>query len=579
MLRHSSTLVACIALWAAPALAQVDSPAPAPAEAPAPAPAEVPAPASAEAPPVAATEPPVVSPADTATGEAPTAEPTGEIGVTAEAPAEESAGLRVVPAGLWRLSASGFSPLRVDADGHRYGQRALAGHRLGIGPEVHLGETARLVTDLQVLAGHFSNDAPGAELAGFGPPRDAEAFDEVGDQIHLRKLYLQWRMPVGMLMAGRMASQWGLGLLASSGDDEQRDWGEPRFGTDRGYGDIVDRVVFATAPAAIVTEAPWAKDLIVAVGADTVVRDERTLRSEGDRAYEAIGVVRYSHDKDVAGLYVALRDVEDRNGDTLRVAAYDVHGQIERPLGPVSVRGALEAVVVSGETTLGRNNAFPSGDLLVQQLGYVARAGAAYALSPGASLGGDLELGYASGDSNPNDRFIRNFSFDPDYNPSLILFEELRAAETVAAAANASDPERVGYPPDSARLLPSGGAVSNAIYLKPTARYERDGLAVRLAVLWARAEEAVVDPFNSTVQGGVATNFQGGDGSARDLGVEVDVGADYTLTMLAPVELAVGLQAGRLWPGKAFANADGVKPDPVNLVYGKVVGRWRAEQP
>ncbi|MBI3179757.1 MAG: hypothetical protein HYZ27_08850, partial [Deltaproteobacteria bacterium] len=324
-------------------------------------------------------------------------------------------------------------------------------------------------------------------------------------------------------MAGRMASQWGLGILANSGDNDTPDWGTTRFGQDSSFGDVVDRVLFAAAPLLYFVGADWASRLIVAVGADVVVRDERIDRALGDLAGEAIGVVRYAHKGNEAGVYVAYRDLRDRHNDTLNVTAIDFYGRGTFRMGDFDVMAVGEVAWVTGDTTWGRS-AGCTGTLDVAQLGYVARAGATHRPT---ALGGDVELGYASGDTNPFDCNLRNLTFDPDYNPSLILFDELRAAGTVAAEANVADPARVGVPPDSARLLPTGGAVSNAIYVRPTVRYRWQDVGARLSILWARAEENVVDPYNTTLSsagGDNPLNFQGGNGANKDLGVEVNVG-------------------------------------------------------
>jgi hypothetical protein len=227
---------------------------------------------------------------------------------------------------------------------------------------------------------------------------------------------------------------------------------------------------------------------------------------------------------------------------------------------------------------MARNNAF-TGEIDVKQLGYLVRAGATYLPF---DVGLDVEVGYASGDSNPYDGNLRNFTFDPNYNPSLILFEELRAAESVAAAANASDPERVGIPTDSVRLLPTNGSVSNAIYVRPTLRgsfkkllpAEFGQMSARLALLYALAEEDLVDPFASTLEGGVAINHQGGDGKERQLGLEANIGLDYHIQLETWVALDATLQAGRLWPGKGFRNAAGLDHPSVDVFYARLAVHW-----
>ena len=46
--------------------------------------------------------------------------------------------------------------------------------------------------------------------------------------------------------------------------------------------------------------------------------------------------------------------------------------------------------------------------------------------------------------------------------------------------------------------------------------------------------------------------FAGGDGTARGLGTELDVGLDYTLRLEDWVQLDASVEAGRLFPGEAF---------------------------
>lgn len=478
--------------------------------------------------------------------------------------------------GSYRVSFEGLSDMRVDADDNLYEQNGLITHRLRFAPGLHYGDTISLQADIQLATGFLYYDELNPRFAtGFGPPRgaDGQAFasaDSYLQELQLRKLFLTWTTPIGQLRLGRQASDWGLGILANSGDRERQDWGSPRFGADRNYGDVVDRILFVTTPLALISEAEWAQRWMLAVGGDVVVRDDLAMRDQGDLALQAIGVVRYAHDRDEVGIYLAHRNHRDRNQDTLSVTAFDVFGQGTWAIDEVELYGAGEVAWVIGDTTFARNTTFT--DISVQQLGWVARVGARYVPW---QLGGDVEVGYASGDSNPNDEFLRNFTFDPDYNPSLILFDQLRAAETVAAAANASDPQRVGHPPSAIAYFPTGGGVTNAIYVRPTLRYAWESLGVRAAFMWAMAEEDILDPYGSTARGGgTAVNFQGGPGSARDLGIEVDAGIDYTYQLEDWFSIHGSLQGGVLLPGQAFANAAGNLPGPIGMVFGRLEITW-----
>jgi hypothetical protein len=508
-------------------------------------------------------------------------------------PAQTRAAVGLTLTGSYVVSATSLGALRVDADGdgvarrgETWGQGLLAPHRLRFLPRATLHQWLTMEADLQLAAGYLAVDDPDPRFRDYSAARDSRsaAFgsgQDWGNQLLLRKLFVRLHTPVGQVIAGRMASHWGAGLLANGGDEDRPDWGGPRFGDDRNYGDLVDRLLFATTPMRLVTDADWANRWTLAFGAGLVERDEYIQWAAGDLAWEAAGALRYRHNRDEAGLYLAYRSLEDRQDETLAVWVLDLFARSARRIGDLEVAGVAEGVWVTGETTLARNNAF-TGTLEVQQLGGIVRASAVF-LPWGA--GADVELGYASGDSNPNDGTVRDFRLDVNYNPSLVLFEELRAAESVAAAANASDPERVGYPAGAVRFLPSQGAVSNAIYIRPTLRVKPPGLfpwgdvTARVALLYAVAEEDVVDPYASSLAGGVAVNHQGGEGGERDLGFEIDVGIDIHGQIDRWVAIAGTVQYGRLFPGAAFDNAGGVAHPPVDVWFARLAVQWLPPAP
>ncbi len=483
--------------------------------------------------------------------------------------------------GSYRVSDQLLGDLRLDSDGdgqasedELYGQDHLVEHRLRFEPKLELFNSITIDADIQLAQGYLSVDTPNRRFNRYGPPRDGRgrAFGDRqvwADQLKVRKLYMTWKMPIGAILIGRMASSWGAGILANSGDDDLQDWGAARFGEDRNYGDVVNRLLFVTAPFIFVSNAPWARRWQLALGGDVVERDERIDLSKGDVAKEGIGALRYSHKNREGGVYIAYRDLRDRNEDTLQVWAFDVFGKGTWRFGDLEAYGMGEIAHVIGKTTWGQSSGY-TGLLDVKQLGYVARVGATW-LPLG--IGADVEVGYASGDSNPVDDKLRNFTFDPDYNPSLIMFEELRAAETVAAQANASDTARLGYPPNGARLLPTNGSVTNAVYLRPTVRYKWQDFQARVALLWARAEESVVDPYYLNAWS-VEQNFQGGDAGERDLGYEINLGIDYKHRFQDWVDVVVSVQRGRLVPGKAFDNGAGQAHPPVDVFFGRLVLRW-----
>ncbi len=514
-----------------------------------------------------------------------------------EAKVEESVSesAKIIPVltlgGRYRLSGISVSEVRVFNDSdpaapaaekiEPFGNDHRLMQQIHWAPKLTYGKTLSLNFDIQLSAGYLSVAGPDERYQDVGRPvgEDGMAFGDstdMLDQLQVRKAYLDWRSPVGVLRFGRMSSSWGTGILANGGDEEP-EWGSTQFTEGRAVGDIVNRLMFATAPLAFATKADWARKVLVVAGMDMVEWDERTNASKGDSVFQGVFALRYKHDdKNEAGIYMALRNGEDRWGDELKVTAYDFFAKGCHKVGDIRLYGIGEFVMVQGTTTMVRSYSSPDG-VDVIQAGGVARLGATYLP---LQLGAELESGYASGDDNPNDDGLRAFRFDPNYKPSLILFGELLSAQTVAATVNAGNPELVAQAPTSVRHLPTDGSVTNAMYFKPTVRYQAGDFRAKASLLWARAAADIVDPYISKTApgaGGAARNFLGGDGSERDLGVEINVGVDYKWRHANIIELRPSLQFGHFMPGPAFTDADGTAHPAITAFYAALSMSWLPE--
>src|SRR5437762_10032015 len=76
-------------------------------------------------------------------------------------------------------------------------------------------------------------------------------------------------MPVGIFEIGQMPSDWGMGVLTSGGNQEEG----PDFGDIR-FGDIVDRVLFATRPLRFLgPRNHLARTVAIALAGDLIYRD------------------------------------------------------------------------------------------------------------------------------------------------------------------------------------------------------------------------------------------------------------------------------------------------------------------
>lgn len=491
-------------------------------------------------------------------------------------------------------------------------------HRLRLVPVASFFEQASVHAELDLFTGMLSGDTSGRDYMYFAqPPQrwneiDGADFDDFVP-LHLRHLYGRWESPVGRLQVGRMGSDWGLGLLASSGGEGRNDLG------DAYYGDIVDRVLFATKPLAIVRALSGAdaaaKDdpVILAFAYDwNVVRDnllkreedkrdlvrasspgstiELTQPPEDDEAQQWVGAVRVETELFEGGFYTAYRDLVHQDvllpaasrppEEFLRAWVFDVHGKLTLTpgfLGGRTLFAEAELAAITGETNLtvsriaqSPRDPFPESD--VEQLGLIARGGVR-----SGSFDVILEGGYASGDADPFDTEVRNFRFHPDLNVGLILFESQLAETSAASARNAVLVFDEGGPVRTlgADLLATNGGVTNAIFLSPRVKvrpWER--LEGVLGVLWARTATDYVDPATDFIQSGAFGVFNpfGAPASNHELGVEVDVALRYTFP-LAWSDLEVGVEYGHLFPGNVFENDEGERMDDVDLVRGRLTFR------
>src|SRR6202034_3422125 len=109
-----------------------------------------------------------------------------------------------------------------------------------------------------------------------------------------------------------------------------------------------------------------------------------------------------------------------------------------------------------------------------------------------------VEVGYASGDANPDDTTEKRFVFDPNHKVGLLLFDEIMRWQT-ARAANAAEDRKLSNalrPPPGTQLLPSNGGVFGAQYVYPTAIYRpRPWLDLKAGAVIAQTTADYVDPY------------------------------------------------------------------------------------
>lgn len=184
----------------------------------------------------------------------------------------------------------------------------------------------------------------------------------------------------------------------------------------------------------------------------------------------------------------------------------------------------------------------------------------------------EVEWGYASGDADPYDGSTHRFTFEQNHKVGLVLFDDVLRWKSARSATIAADPRLVNRPNPGLQFLPSEGGVFGATYLNPRfiVRPKR-WVDVKLGFVLAQATSDVVDPYQAGAKGNFA-NYDGGDPTRRDLGLEIDTGFDLRIPVGTELtRLEVGAEGGVLFPGHAFDDAD-QRPLPTQFAVNTKLG-------
>lgn len=240
---------------------------------------------------------------------------------------------------------------------------------------------------------------------------------------------MEWLTPVGLVRGGQQPSHWGMGIVANDGD-------HPSLFGDYRYGNIVEQVLFATKPFGV--KSPF----VVALAGNLVYRDNVAILTNGDRALQGILAAFYEQGPDMLGVYGVYRDQSHAQqsganflySDNIHVGVIDLAGHFARPIAVPNetayVFGAFEAATELGATDEERTvYQLPGGPWTkIQAYGGSATLGVVLAGHEGKKpesgamasrpdlyghVVAQVEVGYASGDANPDDTTEKRFVFNP----------------------------------------------------------------------------------------------------------------------------------------------------------------------
>ena len=425
-------------------------------------------------------------------------------------------------------------PLR-DSD-HR-GTLTSANMRFRLEPTLNVSEQVRVLGQLDLLDNLVLGSTPQGIYTGSDgvlQPFDSRSQQVPASSLNVKRAWAEVQTPLGLLSFGRMPSSWGLGLYAHAGS-----------GIDDDLGDTVDRLQFALTPLKTAVGQLVLVPMyeIVSTGVTTI--DQRFTRGVGqpfdldtsDDA-KAIGlkVVRIDTDEELrrklergdasvsfGAWYMyksqsyefpqfsnATSATNDAAGAPVRRDAYAHTLDLWSRYQTKRFRFEVELAGIVGQIA----NAAPDatgaalGPVLLRQFGGAAQAD--WSLASGKfHLGG--EVGFASGDRDPGSgnrpargcttnpcqagvidgpqfaskdgvQDIRNFRFNPAYRVDLILWREILQG------------------------------VTDAFYLKPTARYDLiEGVSATASLVYSQAIYASSTPSTTSTP----------------LGIELDLGLAY----------------------------------------------------
>lgn len=422
--------------------------------------------------------------------------------------------------GMFRMRANLFDSLSLHRQDDRdEGVRSFIDMRLRLVPHLRINSGVHVYADFDVLDAL----AFGANPAGGNPAilqavgqqaADGTLFNEpVGltggvlpgedyrDSLFARRAWVEVYTKYVDLKFGRMASHWGMGLLANDGSCDTCD-----------YGDIVDRLMISTSAIDPVR---------ISFAIDT--RAEGFINRDDD-THSFLLQGGYLHEVWKVGAYVRWTR---RPSNKLNLLHGDVWGAAK--LGPISFEA--EALIAWGqaETT----------DIGVEDIRILSGGGALAAKLSVSPWEAGLGLGVATGDKDPLDNQWHTMRFDRDFDVGLLMFEHPLPQFQIGDAANEAD-GALGNVDISSAVSHQG--VSNAFYVTPQFHVDiLDNLRAGISIV--TAWPVVPAAFGHTDQD--PRNFYG---------AEFD--GDVTFTLHNAFELKA--QAGLFLPGNIYGDTRAV---------------------
>ncbi len=484
--------------------------------------------------------------------------------------------------GLWDVNMGvSNDPNVVDADHIPSLGAKVFYHKLRLEPTLKFNKFVTFKFQLDVF-----NDQPYGLSNGTLLAMDTSSKEP---NVILKRAWGVILLPVGILEFGRIPSNFGFGISDNNGNAPDELFG------DAHYGDTFDRILFATKPL-----GPQS-DLVVAVLADKIIEGlskfddiihpvaggencSEVICNKGDDLNQTSFVLLYnmgsgeSDNPNYQGPIVIGNNFTYRWQNSTSSKIYNNDFFLKVNLGLLYTN--FESVVIKGTTKALPAQGLNSNNQIIILYPKVTVDSAGWMWNFGLNTDEyrfHFEVGYASGDVPGKpivpgvDQTFTQFSFHPDYNVGLIMFEYAMDAfardNALATEKNIELLLQSGKISQdvanqliaSLPLLLTHGAVSNALYINPRFTYKLfdDNLKITAAYLYAKANSPRVLKNNVELY---------------NYGHEIDLGVKYRYEK----NVIFGLEGGVFFPGDYFRSVVGLQsgkfldPDNVYAVQGKI---------
>lgn len=339
--------------------------------------------------------------------------------------------------GYYRLTAALFDDLSLERDSENAdGVRASLEHRLLLRPHFRLSSNVHVYADLDVMDAMRFGGNPEVLTALGALQESGEPFDEplplsesqlpgadYQESLFVRRAWAELYTPYIDLKVGRMGNHWGMGLFANDGNGDQAT-----------NGDTVDRIMISTSRL-----DPVRLNFAIDTRAEGFIN-----RNDDTHSFLLSG--GYLSEVHQIGAYLRWTRQPSNSFNLIHADLFAA-----TQLGPLSLQ--LEALLLWGEAA--------DTDIGVEELGILAGGGAFDAKLAISPFEVGLQLGLATGDSDPTDNQWHTMRFDRAHDISIILFEQPLPQFGVGEFADNSNQNI-----DASQAL-TGDSVSNAFYIRP----------------------------------------------------------------------------------------------------------------